>query len=270
MDTVKRRLPGGAFVPPSTSRASREKRMPGLLHDFARLNIHPPSPRATLAESSACASGRFGVNGETGCDVSTGKTVTTIHEPPPCYRHCVERHEAVHARDIAPCCTRANAAYKAAKTDDAKSAVEDKFAKWIKEDNVDWLECRGYTESAKCADEYVKKNCGAKKQEANAGEGVSGLEKNPPVSLTPISAGHPERAQPYGGPDGQEAMHGLAEDKPDSGAGTPAPTDKPDGGAAAPSPEQCCPQLMCYWRVSQGRADNVCGRAPKALTRCPL
>lgn len=252
------KLPGTAFAP-ARSRARREGAVAVPTHDFASVPIHAPA--STLTDSSACSSGRFGVNGETGCDLSTGKTLTTMHEPPACYRHCVERHEAVHARDIAPCCARAGAAYKTAKTDDAKSAIEDKFVKWMKEENVDWLECRGYTESAKCGQEYVNQNCGAKKQEADTA-GSPAVENNPPVSLT-----QPGGTQPYIGPDAREVTRGLAEDKPDAGPGTPAPTD---AGKETPGPEQCCLQLQCYARVSQGRADNVCGRAAKALTGCPV
>src|SRR5579864_8263636 len=170
METARTKLPGAAFAPPLRSRARHESGVPGVMHDFGRMSVHAPGRGATLADDSACASGRFGKNGETGCDVTTGKPVTTIHEPPACYRHCVARHEAVHAKDITPCCTRANAAYKAAQSDDAKTAVEEKFAKWIKVDNVDFLECRAYTESAKCGQEYLDQNCGAKKQEAGAGQ----------------------------------------------------------------------------------------------------
>jgi hypothetical protein len=245
-ETSRVRLPGAAFAPPMRSHARRGYGVPGVMHDFGRMSVHPPGRGATLADSSACAGGSFGKNGETGCDVTTGSTVTTIHQPPACYRHCVERHEAVHARDITPCCTRANAAHRAAKSEDAKTAVQDKFAKWIKEDNVDYLECRGYTESAKCGQEYLDKNCGAKKQDAGVSEGISPVEEKPETSLAAVSGGQP--VAPAGT---------LAE-------------DGQDAGTKEPGPEECCPKIRCYWRVSQGRADNVCGDAPKTLTRCPL
>ncbi len=250
-------------------RNPRESVTGPAMHDFSRISVHVPGERTQLHDDSACASGRFGKNGGTGCDASTGKTVTTIYDPPPCYRHCVERHEAVHARDIAPCCARANLAYKAAKSDDDRQAVQDKFDHWMLS-NQDFLECRAYTESAKCGQEYVDKNCGPKKQDAGSPRDVSGVETVPPLSLEPFGS-----SQAISGPDTNEAIAParggmLAEDKPDAGAGSPAPTEKPDAGAGTPGPEQCCPQMRCYWRVSLGRADNVCKDAPKALGRCPF
>jgi hypothetical protein len=271
--TEKKRMPAVAAAPAAFRRGGQMIRarsrnhdwLPaGAIHDFGRISIHAPGSRAELADDSACASGRFGKNGGTGCDTSTGKTVTNIYDPPACYRHCVERHEATHARDITPCCTRANTAYKAAKSDDDKQTVQDKFDKWMLS-NQDWLECRAYTESAKCGKEYVDKNCGGKKQDAGSSRSVSGPEAQPTVSLEPQGA---SRTAPRSGEEEEVAPAKgsmLAEDKPDTGA-----KEKPDAGAEAPGPEQCCPKLLCYWRISQGRADNVCPDAPKTLSRCPF
>ena len=251
------------------SRSGRQDLLPaGVMHDFGRISVHAPGQGAELADDSACASGRVGMNGGTGCDTSTGKTVTNIYDPPACYRHCVERHEAVHARDIAPCCTRANTAYKAAKSDADKQVVQDKFDRWMLS-NQHWLECRAYTESAKCGQEYVENNCRPKKEDAGTRKDVSGLEPQPPVSLEPQGASQRAPQVGNGGPVAPQQESMLAEDKP-GGAGSPAPTDKPDAGAATPGPEQCCRVLMCYWRVSQNRADYVCKDAPKALSRCPF
>jgi hypothetical protein len=281
-ENARKELRSPAVMPPLRARTSAFRQDPradvrhhsesvsgSVMHDFSQIRVHLPSGRAELHDDSACASGRFGKNGGTGCDASTGKTVTTIYDPPPCYRHCVERHEAVHARDIAPCCTRANVAYKAAKSDDDRQAVQDKFDNWMLS-NEDWLECRAYTESAKCGKEYVDQNCGRKKQDAGAPQDVSGVEAAPPVSLEPFGASQ-SKAIPAAGETIAPMRGGmLAEDKPDGGAGSPGPTEKPDAGAGTPGPEQCCRQLLCYWRISQGRADNVCQRAPKALSRCPF
>jgi hypothetical protein len=152
METAGKRLQCAAISPAARSRAAAFHRGPALdahkaegrtpstfMHNFGRVSVHVPELGAELADDSACASGRFGKNGGTGCDASAGKTVTTIYDPPACYRHCVERHEAVHARDIAPCCTRANSAYKAAKSDDDRQKVQDKFDQWMLS-NQDCLE----------------------------------------------------------------------------------------------------------------------------------
>jgi hypothetical protein len=254
-------------VPTLHNYVSRPFALPAqAAHDFGRIRVHPPGV-ARLADDTPCASGRFGMNGGTGCDASTGKSVTTIYNPPPCYRHCVERHEAVHARDIAPCCARSNAAYKAAKSDDERDAVQDKINRWVSS-NEDFLECRAYTESAKCGREYADQNCGAKKQEAGSSADQPIRAGEPPVSVQPVEAGQP--GQPAAGGELAASPQGmLAEAGQTSGAGSKTPGDT-GAGATAPGPEQCCAVLKCYWRVSQGRADNVCGRAPRALTRCPF
>jgi len=242
-----------AFRPAASSAA---------MHDFSRIAVHAPATRADLRDDTACASGRFGKNGGTGCDASTGKTVTNIYDPPPCYRHCVVRHEAVHARDIKPCCARAGVAYKAAKSDDARQAVQDKFDKWMLS-NEDYLECRAYTESAKCGQQSHEETCVKKKQDAGATSDLPRAEAKPPVSLEPgEQRGNPAMMDPASAAGETQ----LAEDKPDAGV---AGKDKPDAGGPGPGSEQCCPALRCYWRVSAGRANNVCDRAPKALSQCP-
>jgi len=253
------------FAPASHLRSSQHNRFPAaVMHDFARMSVHVPGQRTELADDSACASGKAGKNGGTGCDASTGKTFSNIYDPPACYRHCVVRHEAKHAADIAPCCTRANVAHKAAKSDDAKQAVQDKFDQWMLS-NQDWLECRAYTESARCGQEYMEKNCGGKKQDAGTSESATAPEAEPTVSLEPLGT---RRTAPTGN-QSQDVTPAnntmLAEDKPDGGPG-----GKPDAGTEPPGPEKCCPQLRCYWRVSQGRADTVCQDAPKTLGKCPF
>jgi hypothetical protein len=184
-------------------------------------------------------------NGETGCDVSAGTPSTTMHDPPPCYRACVERHEKVHAKDIAPCCKRANAAYKQAKTDDDKAKVQDKFNRWV-ESNVDWLECRAYAESSRCAQEFLDAHCETKSLAEESGVASNGeTGRDPLVSVIPMTSTlGPELA-----PDNVVLEEGES--------------DEP------PSPEACCSQMKTYRRVSAGRRDTVCGRANKMLTACP-
>jgi hypothetical protein len=272
--TVKKRTPQAvtqiSFRPRGNSpfgfRSSRQDSLSGVMHDFSRISIHAPGQRATLASTTLASGGLYERDGGTGCDASTGTAKTEIYDPPACYRDCVSRHEAVHAHDIAPCCARANAAYKAAKSDDDKQAVQKKIEEWTEVDtNQDWFECRAYKTSAKCGREYLNKNCGYKIEEA-APQSLSGTEGKPATSMERADQPAPMASEPT-----SFARNGvLAEDKPEGGAGTPVPADKRDAGTDTPGPDKCCPVMLRYWRVSQGRADNLCGRAPKALTPCPF
>src|SRR5262249_22310111 len=97
-------------------------------------------------------------NGETGCEVSDGTPWTKIYSPSLCTRTCVERHEAVHAADLKPCCQKANKAFNKAADEDAKNKVQARFDKWVN-DNRDWFECHAYAESMACAAELVAKDC---------------------------------------------------------------------------------------------------------------
>lgn len=97
--------------------------------------------------------------GETSCDTATGKVVTATLNTNECTKDCSTRHEAKHAADIAPCCTKAGQAAKAAKTDEEKTAVQDKFNNWMIA-NRPFLECRAYDESIACGEaKYKKANC---------------------------------------------------------------------------------------------------------------
>lgn len=184
-------------------------------------------------------------NGETGCDVSAGTPSTTMHDPSPCYRSCVERHENVHATDMAPCCKKANATYKQAKTDNDKTKIQDTFNRWIKS-NEDWFECRAYAESARCAQEFLDAHCGTKSladESESAGDDETGRDPLVSVIPTPLTLG-PELDQ-----DHVVLEEGESDDPPAS--------------------ETCCPQMRTYRRVSAGRRDTVCERANKVLTACP-
>lgn len=207
-------------------------------------------PRCRAA--SDCANDRRPVgilhqsaNGETGCDVSVGTPSTTMHNPPPCYRACVERHEKVHAADIAPCCKKASAAYKQAKTNNDKTKIQDTFNQWIKS-NEDWFECRAYAESAHCAQEFLDAHCGTKSladESESASDDATGREPLVSVISMPSTLG-PELDQ-------------------DNAVLEEGESDEP------PAPETCCPQMRTYRRVSAGRRDTVCERANKLLTSCP-
>jgi hypothetical protein len=192
-----------------------------------------------------------GLTGATGCDVSVGTPDTTIFNPPPCTRHCTERHEALHSRDLAPCCKRAKKAYDAAKTDEAKEAAQDKFNKWGQA-NEDFLECRAYAESTRCGEEFLKANC----------------EK--------ASAQIPE-ADPAG--DDADTRESATSLRLDSSSGSGSDSNEPESMGEAKSepadtgehtPQECCVDMRRYTRVSKGRRDTTCARAGKALTPCPF
>jgi hypothetical protein len=234
----------------------RGKRPPGSavpLHDFGRISVHAPGEIHSILADNECAGGRFGKNGETGCDASTGKPYTIIHDPPACYRACVERHEAVHRKDLDPCCQRAGTAYKAAKNDEEKKRVQDKFDNWMKtEQNEHFLECRAYAESARCGNEYMDKNCGPKRSEGSPQGSVLGEEG--PALLLPGEGGDSVETSLVS-PPGR-----LGEEKLDE-------------GKRASTPEECCKKVKCYARISGGRHDTECDEhegAKKLLTPCPF
>ena len=225
--------------------------------DFSSLPVYGNGAAQRGIRLYECAIGSAGAgcagklfqqtNGDTGCDVSAGTPSTTLHDPPACYRECVVRHEQVHATDIAPCCKKANVKYAAAKTDEDKQAVQDKFNQWML-DNVDYLECRAYAESARCGTELADKSCGTKK----SAETESPAVESPEDKTEAVSLDTGNTAPPSG-----ESTDSVAEDEVPADAGTM------DNSA-------CCSQLKNYARISAGRRDTVCGRAKKSLTACPF
>ena len=97
--------------------------------------------------------------GETGCDTATGKIVGGTLNPNECTKDCSTKHEDKHAADIAPCCTKAGEAAKAAKSDADRAAVQTTFENWMLS-NKPLLECRAYAVSVSCGDAKHKKlNC---------------------------------------------------------------------------------------------------------------
>ncbi len=95
------------------------------------------------------------VNGQTGCTLPGGTAFTTTLTTK-CYVGCTAQHEATHVADIKPCCAKAGAAHAQAADADAKTAVEDAWAAWLKlKANEDWLESRAYERSVSCADKAL-------------------------------------------------------------------------------------------------------------------
>jgi hypothetical protein len=232
-----------AAAPPSTA--------PGFGYDFSRVRV------SALCECSASLPGPEGYGrlhqgkaGETGCDVSTGTPSSSIYSPSICYRTCTERHEAVHVADLTPCCKRANQKYNAAKTENEKTAIQDKMDQWIV-DNKNYFECRGYGESVRCAEEFLAAHCQAPKSEQSSQ--TSGDQ--PGAAETPETANQAADINPAAAPaaEGLSAL-GLAEDPPQ-----PTPVN----------PENCCAPVKEYRRVQGLRRDIFCG-AKKSLASCPV
>lgn len=97
--------------------------------------------------------------GETGCDTATGKAFSGTLNTNDCTKDCSTKHEAKHAVDIAPCCTKAGEAAKAAKSDAEKADVQKKFDDWMIA-NRPFLECRAYDVSVSCGEaKYKQANC---------------------------------------------------------------------------------------------------------------
>jgi hypothetical protein len=154
------RLPGKPL-----DAATRALLEPRFGHDFSRVRVHADAhdPREIrLLELGHARRLPQEPAGETYCDVSKGTPTVEIKHKDQCTHECTERHENVHKRDMAPCCKKANKAYKAAKTDEKKDQVNKKMNGWL-EDNQDWLQCRGYAETLRCYEQFVAKHCDGKK-----------------------------------------------------------------------------------------------------------
>ena len=97
--------------------------------------------------------------GATRCDTATGKVITATLNTNECTKDCSTKHEDKHAADIAPCCTKAGAASKAATTESDKTGIQTKFDNWMLS-NKHFLECRAYDVSISCGQaKHKKANC---------------------------------------------------------------------------------------------------------------
>ena len=248
---------------PSESRRSRaplrEASAPppssaGWGHDFSRVRVNVPAEaEARLAEVGCLGLLHQDAAGDTGCDVSTGTPTTVIHAPSLCYKACTERHEAVHATDLNPCCKRANKAYNAAPTDGKKTAVQDKMNEWVLK-NKDYLECRGYAESVRCGEEFLAAHCGATQSNAMS-QSSSGGEN------------HSETAPPKTGTEAtdldRESKGALVSERlPEASLAEDKPADAID-------PKICCATVKEYVRKHRLHRDAWCA-AKKNLTACPF
>jgi hypothetical protein len=89
--------------------------------------------------------------GEATCDLNSGNIIMEVSQGG-CHEMCTAQHEAVHKKDMEPCCKKGAKAYKAAAKDDAKETVFSKMKDWG-EYNRDYFEQRGYAASVTCADD---------------------------------------------------------------------------------------------------------------------
>ena len=93
----------------------------------------------------------------TGSGVLTGKVKKEVFDTNPCTRPCVEVHEGVHAKMIAPICTDTKKCLNAARGDDEK---QDKCLDKLEADMnalTFSLECAAYTAEEECLDKKAKK-----------------------------------------------------------------------------------------------------------------
>ncbi len=93
--------------------------------------------------------------GETACDVDTGKATASTANTNECTKDCSMAHEKVHVADISACCAKAHEAKQKATTEEEKNKVHDQMKEWV-DLNRPFLECRGYSESVKCAEKKLK------------------------------------------------------------------------------------------------------------------
>ena len=226
----------------------------GWGHDFSTVRVNP-SADAMLRLADAGCVGLLHQDsaGDTGCDVSTGTPTTVIHAPSLCYKACTERHEAVHATDLNPCCKRANKAYNAAPTDEKKTAVQDKMNEWVL-NNKDYLECRGYAESVRCGEEFLAAHCGATQSNAMS-QSSSGRENHSEIVPPKTGTGATDLDRESKGALVSERLPeaSLTEDKP----------------AGAIDPKICCATVKEYVRKHRVHRDAWCA-AKKNLTACPF
>ncbi len=224
------------------------------MHDFSRMRVHVESG-TPLFLPELKGHGRVPEDaGDTGCDVEKGVPDIVIHAPSLCYRHCTERHEEVHRKDISPCCQKAHGAWEAAKSDEKKKAVQDKMNHWV-ESNADLLQCRAYGESVRCADEFLAAHCGAKKagaEEEKSGQGDASLR------------GEDQRSPKMAG--GPEEVPGA---QPTSRMADGAKDDAPKGDTQV-KPELCCYTVKEYRRKSDLRREAFCKTGGTRLTPCPF
>jgi hypothetical protein len=227
---------------------------PRFGHIFSRIGVNAHSGSSVrLPEFSSFHRLHQGRAGETGCDVSVGKPQSELHSPSPCYAACTARHEALHVTDLTPCCAKANQKYKAAATDEQKTAVQDKMNEWSLA-NQDYLECRAYGESVHCAKEFLAAHCATTNTEAPNGPSSS--------AQTPAAAAPNAPAQSTG--QDQPSPGTASEFLPETAPLDNKPSDTP------PNPEICCSTVKEYARVQGLRRDNFCSTAKKGLTNCPF
>jgi hypothetical protein len=227
---------------------------PRFGHRFSRIRVNAPRGSSVrLPEFGSLHRLYQGNAGETGCDVSVGKPQSELHSPSPCYAACTARHEALHVTDLTPCCAKANQKYKAATTDEQKTAVQDKMNDWSLA-NQDYLECRAYGESVRCAREFLAAHCASSNAETPDG---------PSSSAQTQAAATPNAAAPSSGQD-QASPESAGERLPEAAPLDNKPADTP------PNPEICCSTVKEYARVQGLRRDNFCSTAKKGLTNCPF
>ena len=157
-------------------------------------------------------------------------------------------------RDLSSCCKKANQAYNAGKSDDKKAAVQDRMNQWVL-DNQDFLECRAYGESVRCAEEFLAANCGAPKTSQSTDTSSDGGQPSEP--------GAAKNDTEMAGAD--EASAGsLVSEK------YPAAQLADDTAAETPvDPKICCGTVKDYATHHRFRRDALCA-AKKSLTACPF
>jgi len=252
----------------STSMQSAPDTAPRFGHQFGRTRLHahdsatPHSP-----ETGAAALGKdcYNVNGDQGCLCGTTECNLATGTPDvkpvpntccsPCFGNSVDLHEAVHARDIAPCCQKASQAYKAAQDPGKKAAIEQTWHQW-KHANRDWLECRAYTESLRWDNEYLAAHCGKKPIKASPG-GQTQVETSPSTGnpgVGPASTG----ANPV--PESELAHRWLAYIQPNVDP-SKIPSETLEG---------CCPVVEASSRRHKAYRDCLCASAKPSLADCPF
>ncbi len=119
--------------------------------DFAEPHPTDTTDPNVLAPAQSSAAVQ---TGETACDVDTGKATASTKNTNECTKDCSMAHEKVHVADISDCCAKAHQAIQSTSTDEEKTKIHSQMKDWV-DVNRPFLECRGYSESVKCAEKKM-------------------------------------------------------------------------------------------------------------------
>jgi len=176
-----RPAPGASAAPPGRDAPSRRGPSVAARHDFAAVRIQlldaqRPTPTSKPAATDKPTCKEF-PGGSTDCEINattgtpTGRVTTKVDETNPCTKPCVEKHEAVHVKQMEQLCAALRDCY--ADADKGKRPAGDCFKLAIGSSAKN--ECEAYAVSVPCVEQRLK-NAPECKSPANQRYGAEKLE----------------------------------------------------------------------------------------------